>query len=73
MSMQIEQATLVAPDISCGHCVATIQKVLRALDGVRRVDANVETRQVTIAFDPAHASLARIEAALDEEGYTVRK
>ncbi len=37
MSSTIERATLTAPDISCSHCVATINKALGALDGVRRV------------------------------------
>ena len=34
MSTTIERATLTAPDISCGHCVATIEEAVGALDGI---------------------------------------
>ena len=73
MSSTIERATLTAPDISCGHCVATINKAVGAIDGVRRVEASEQTKQVQIEFDPGKVSLARIEAVLDEEGYQVAK
>ena len=73
MSSTIERATLTAPDISCGHCVATINKAVGAIDGVRRVEASEQTKQVQIEFDPGKVSLAKIEAVLDEEGYPVAK
>lgn len=72
MSATVEQTTLTAPDMSCGHCEMTITRALGALDGVQRVEANAATKQVTVAFDPSRVSLAQIETALDEEGYPVR-
>jgi copper chaperone len=69
MNNAIEQATLTAPDISCGHCVATVKKAVGTLDGVRQVDADAATKRVVVAFDPSRVSLARIEIALDEAGY----
>ena len=73
MSTTIEQATLTAPDISCGHCEATIKQAVGALDGVSGVEASAATKQVTVAFDPNRVSLAQIEAVLDEEGYPVQR
>lgn len=73
MSSAIEQATLTAPDISCEHCVATVKQAVGALDGVQRVDANAETKQVDVAFDPNRVTLGTIESALDEAGYPVQK
>ena len=73
MSSTIERAMLVAPDISCGHCVAAINGAVGALDGVRRVEADEQTKQVQVEFDPGKVSLAQIEATMDEEGYPVRK
>lgn len=73
MSATLERATMVAPDISCGHCVATIQKAVGGLDGVSKVAASEQTKQVQVEFDPARVSLAQIEAMLDEEGYPVQK
>jgi copper chaperone len=73
MSSTIERATLTAPDISCGHCVATINKAVGAIDGVRRVETSEQTKQVRVEFDPGKVSLAKIEAVLDEEGYPVAR
>ena len=73
MSSTIERATLTAPDISCGHCVATINKAVGAIDGVRAVSADEQTKQVRVEFEPGKVSLAKIEAVLDEEGYPVQK
>jgi len=73
MSSTIERAILTAPDISCGHCVATINKAVGAIDGVRRVETSEQTKQVQVEFDPGKVSLAKIEAVLDEEGYPVAK
>ena len=72
MGSAIEQATLTAPDISCGHCVGTVKEAIGALIGVQRVDADATTKQVAVAFDPDRVTLARIEAALDEAGYPVQ-
>ena len=73
MNSTIERATLTAPDISCSHCVSAIQGAVGALDGVSHVEANESTKQVKVEFDPRRVSLTEIEAAMDEEGYPVRK
>ncbi len=73
MSSTIEQATLTAPDISCGHCVATVTKAVGGLTGVSKVAADEQTKQIRVEYDPARVSLAQIEATLDEEGYPVQK
>jgi len=73
MSSTIERATLTAPDISCEHCVATVTKAVGGLTGVSKVEASDQTKQIQVEYNPAHVSLAQIEAALDEEGYPVKK
>ena len=73
MSATLERATLTAPDISCSHCVATIQKAVGGLAGVSKVAANEQTKQVQVEFDPERISLAQIEATMDEEGYPVQR
>jgi copper ion binding protein len=73
VSSTIEQTTLTALDISCGHCVATVTEALTALDGVQRVEASAETKQVAVSFDPGQVSVIQIESALDEAGYPVQK
>jgi copper chaperone len=67
----LQQVTVTAPDISCGHCIATVQEEVGALPGVQTVQASLETKQIQIAYDPAQVSLDQIKATLDEAGYPV--
>ena len=60
--------TLHVPNISCAHCVRTIQTEVGELPGVKTVAANEHTKVVTIAFEPP-ASRAGIEALLAEIDY----
>ena len=39
------------PNISCGHCVNTIQMEVSDIEGVASVEANEETKEVVISFD----------------------
>jgi copper ion binding protein len=66
-------ATFIAPDISCGHCVATVREEVGALAGVSQVEADAQTKQVIVRFDPAAVSEERIVATLDEAGYPVAR
>jgi len=64
---------LTAPDISCEHCVATVKKTAGQFPGVESVEADAETKIITLTYDPAQVSLEKVEEALAEEGYPVRK
>lgn len=56
------------PNISCGHCVHTIQTELIELEGVKEVRASVETKSVTVTFE-APADEEKIKALLAEINY----
>ncbi len=61
--------TLIVPDISCSHCVSRVDKALRNLVGVREVSVDLDSKRVSIQFDPDVTSLEAIKAALDDIGY----
>lgn len=69
----METVTLTAPDISCEHCVATVQRTALAFPGVMTADANATSKTIVLTYDPAQTDLGDIEAALDDEGYPIRK
>lgn len=73
MNSTNRRVSLSAPDISCGHCAAAIRAAVGGLDGVSRVDTDIEAKRVTVEYDPERVTLDRIEAAMDEEGYPVQK
>jgi len=47
----MKSVTYSIPNISCNHCTHTITMELSDLEGVSNVDADVETRMVTVTFD----------------------
>jgi copper ion binding protein len=73
VAAMVEHVSVTAPDISCGHCVATVKQAVGALPGVASVEADEKTKRVEIDFDPGRVSLAQIAAALDEAGYPIQK
>ncbi len=60
--------TYDVPNISCGHCVATIEREVSAVPGVNSVKGDVDSKQVTILYED-EAVLSRVEETLKEIGY----
>ena len=44
--------TFVSPNISCGHCTNTIEMEVGEMTGVTSVNAEIESKEVTVVFDP---------------------
>lgn len=64
--------TYTVPNISCGHCTATIERELKLVSGVENVKADLDSKQVTVDVrEPA--ILSSVEAMLDEIGYPAEK
>lgn len=68
-----QETTLAVPDISCEHCVKTINGALGALPGVEAVSTDIPTRSVQLRYDPAQVTMEQIEETLDDAGYTIAK
>jgi copper chaperone CopZ len=64
--------TLEAPDISCGHCIQTIENAVTKVPGVRFVSGDPDSKQVTVEYTN-ESDLYQIERAMEEEGYPVKK
>ena len=62
--------TVKSPNISCGHCIHTIQNEMGELPGVKNVQAKEDTKLVTITFEPP-ATEEQIEKLMAEIGYPV--
>ncbi len=58
------------PNISCGHCVHTIQAEIADLAGVQSVKADAATKKVEIEFDNP-ATEEKIKALMAEINYPV--
>jgi copper chaperone len=53
--------TYSVPNISCGHCVRTIETELGELDGVSKVQASAKDRTVLVEYGPPAAEQAIVE------------
>lgn len=60
--------TFQVPNISCHHCVMTIQRELGELEGVVSATGDVETKTVTVEWK-SPATWDGIKSLLDEINY----
>jgi copper chaperone len=60
--------TFSVPNISCGHCVMTIERELGELAGVKSVAADLATKTVTVEWD-SPATWDSIRSLLTEINY----
>ncbi|HEY7122800.1 MAG TPA: cation transporter [Ktedonobacterales bacterium] len=68
-----QETTLSVPEISCEHCVKTINGALGVLPGVAAVSTDIPSKTVHLRYDPQQVTLGKIEEVLDDAGYTVAK
>jgi len=64
----MEKQTLSIPNISCNHCVLTIKNELSSLEGMVKVEGDVESRSITVEWE-APLTIEKIKSVLDEINY----
>ena len=60
-------STYSVPEISCGHCKATIEAAVGGLGGVNSVEVNIDAKTVTVDGGDGDA----IVTAIEDAGYDV--
>ena len=63
--------TYKVPDVSCNHCKRAIESAVGAMEGVEKVEVDVEKKTVDVSFDEARVSEGAVLDALAGEGYPV--
>ncbi len=61
--------TFRVPNISCGHCVMTIERELGDLEGIVSARADEQSRRVTVEWEESSLDWEQIEALLREIQY----
>jgi copper chaperone len=54
-------------DMTCSHCVATVEKAVKSVDGAAKVDIDLGTLAVKIQSDKP---VERFAKAIEDAGYT---
>ncbi len=64
----MNEKSFIVPNISCGHCVNTVKMEIGDIAGVQRVEADQNSKQVTVVWD-APATWEQIRETLVEINY----
>jgi len=64
----VETKKFSVPNITCGHCVMTIQRELGEIDGVKKVEGDPTAKEIDVEWD-APATLEKIKSTLEEINY----
>ncbi|PKM88951.1 MAG: copper resistance protein CopZ [Firmicutes bacterium HGW-Firmicutes-12] len=65
----MEQKVLQVEGMSCNHCKMNIEKALQGI-GVK-VNVDLESKSVSIEYDPLKIKVEQIINEIEEQGYTV--
>jgi copper ion binding protein len=61
--------TYGVPGVHCAHCEAAIKQEVGSVDGVERVEVDLEAKKVSVSGNALDD--ARLREAIDEAGYDV--
>lgn len=62
--------TIKVEGMSCNHCKMAVEKALNELE-VDKVDVDLESKKVTVTFDPGKTSEDAVKKAISDAGYEV--
>ncbi|HWQ47465.1 MAG TPA: copper ion binding protein [Methanosarcina sp.] len=63
------QETIKVEGMSCMHCQLRVKKAVEAVEGVQRVDVNLQTKQVIVDYEEGKANTEKVKTAIREAGY----
>lgn len=71
MSDKTRKITLPVTGMTCASCAAAIEKGLAKMPGLKRVNVNVTSEQVSVEYDPGQLDARDLVAAIVDVGYGV--
>ncbi len=70
--MADKKTSLEIDGMHCASCVASVEKSLKKLEGVKIANVNLSTESASIEFDPEKVDLEAFKKAVEDVGYEVR-
>lgn len=67
----MEKTTIKVEGMSCMHCVKAVTGAVNELPGINDVSVDLEAKTVTVQYDAAQASIERIKAQIEDQGYDI--
>ena len=69
----MESITIPIEGMTCGGCVANVERVLKAIDGVQSVNVSLDPGQAVVEFVPGRVDPSRLRSAIEDAGYEVAR
>ena len=67
----METITMSVQGMTCGGCVASVTRVLKAVPGVADVTVTRGPDVATVTYDPAQTGVPALRTAVEDAGYDV--
>ncbi len=67
-----EITTISVEGMHCGHCKAKVENALKALKGVKKAEANLETGDVAVSYVPAKVDPKALAEAVNAAGFAAK-
>ncbi|MBK9114614.1 MAG: heavy-metal-associated domain-containing protein [Betaproteobacteria bacterium] len=67
----METITMNVKGMTCGGCVASVTRVLKAVPGVADVAVTLQPGAATVTYDPAQTAAPALRTAIEDAGYDV--
>jgi copper chaperone len=67
----MEKVTLKVQGMTCGGCVASVTRVLKAIPGVNEVAVTLTPGAAEVGYDPAQTGIPALRAAVEGAGFDV--
>ncbi|HMV25727.1 MAG TPA: heavy-metal-associated domain-containing protein [bacterium] len=66
---KLDKAVVKVNSAICGECSGTITKAVMAVNGVKKVEVDTDTKIATISYVPGSVKIGDIESAIVKSGY----
>lgn len=70
-SHHVHTNVLKVEGMSCEHCKNAVLNAVGGLNGVEKVEVNLDAKEVKVEYNADLVTLDAIQAVIEEEGYTV--
>jgi copper chaperone CopZ len=67
----MQTTTLKISGMTCGGCVAAVQRVLQDVEGVEKAAVSLADSTATVQYEPSRVKPADLQAAIEDAGYEV--
>jgi copper chaperone len=67
----MESITIPIQGMTCGGCVANVERVLKGIEGVASVKVSLDPGEAKVDYAPGRVNPARLHSAIEDAGYEV--